>query len=690
MLELKHPAESSGWFLWNKTAKILFFIPVFAVTILNSQAQEKADTTIRIGEVTVSAYRVSGEVHTTPGSISVLSGNLTAASAGNNLATVINTIPGITMQSGTFATNRIVIRGMGSRTPYNSNRIRAYLNDIPLTESDGVSTPEEINLQDLGRIEVVKGPSSAFYGSGLGGSINMYTPGDTSNTGNISVQYGSFKTGKALASGTMKAGNALLWGSLSHMNSEGYRENSNYRRTTLLTTSRIEQPGWSISTLLLLMNVKGGIPSSVGRTQFDNAPWEAAPNWLAIGGYQEYTRGIAAISLKSSLTNNLTGEGTLFGRYNNNFERRPFNDLDDQTISTGLRYKLTLEKGLSEIAAGTEWITEQYGWEIITSGTLTNRNNEIRKLFNVFAVWDYKPVTGLNISAAGALNFVNYRLIDQFSANGDQSGTRSFPAIFSPRIGLNYATGPRFAAYASAGHGFSLPSPEETLLPEGDVNPGIKPEQGMQYETGVRINSPSRNIEIDASVYWIELNNLLVTKRVTEDIFTGINAGKTRHQGIELMLRTRYFYFESFPGRLSSVLSYTRSFNRFIEFTDNEVNYDGNHLPGIPEESIQFQVSWQPVETAALDIHLQYYGDQYLTDNNSLEYPGYFLADSRVKYTFDINRSSLEISAGINNLTGTRYASMLLINAIGFGNTQPRYYYPGLPRNWFAGIRLIF
>ena len=69
------------------------------------------------------------------------------------------------MQSGTYATSRIVIRGMGSRTPYNTNRIKFYLNDIPITSSDGVSNPEDINLQMIDRLEVVKGPASALYGS---------------------------------------------------------------------------------------------------------------------------------------------------------------------------------------------------------------------------------------------------------------------------------------------------------------------------------------------------------------------------------------------------------------------------------------------------------------------------------------------------------------------------------------------
>lgn len=88
---------------------------------------------------------------------------------------MINTLPGVTMQSGTLATGRIVIRGMGSRTPYNTNRIRAYLDGIPLTGADGVSSPEELDFASLGRVEVTRGPSSALYGSGLGGAL-PYTP----------------------------------------------------------------------------------------------------------------------------------------------------------------------------------------------------------------------------------------------------------------------------------------------------------------------------------------------------------------------------------------------------------------------------------------------------------------------------------------------------------------------------------
>lgn len=138
--------------------------------------KQLSDSTINLDQVTIEGYRISSHLRTFPGNLSVLKGEGLTLSDGTNLATILNTIPGVSMQSGTYATNRIVIRGMGSRTPYNTNRIRSYLNDIPLTSSDGVSAPEEIDPQSLWRIEVIRGPSSALYGSGLGGSINLFTP----------------------------------------------------------------------------------------------------------------------------------------------------------------------------------------------------------------------------------------------------------------------------------------------------------------------------------------------------------------------------------------------------------------------------------------------------------------------------------------------------------------------------------
>jgi iron complex outermembrane receptor protein len=649
------------------------------------------DSVISLGEVNVTAYRVNTRLHITPGSISVLSGDEINISDGISLASVINTLPGVSMQTGTFTTSRIVIRGMGSRTPYNTNRIRAYLNDIPLTTADGVSTPEEIDLSGLGKIEVLKGPSSALYGSGLGGTINLYTPEVTDNEGNVEVQYGSFNTVKANLRGNISSGNTHLWISAGRLHSDGYRENNRYDRTTIVTTGGIRMTEWSVKTTLLLINVNGGIPSSIGETQYHSHPEQAAPNWKAAGGFKKYLKGLAAVTLTNDLAKNLTNSLTVFGRWNDNFEKRPFNNLDDLSQSVGLRNSLTLHTSKSDFIAGAELIAEQYRWTLENDNILVNENRENRKQLNLFAMIYYKPLTRLNISLAGAMNRIGYTLTDLYQANGDQAGKRIFPLIISPRIGVNYAPNNKLAVYGSAGHGFSLPSPEETLLPEGDINPDINPEQGMQYEIGARLNLFDRAVETDASFYWIELNNLLVTRRITEDIFTGMNAGRTRHQGFELLLRYRVFDFGSFPGRLTSSASYTRSLNRFIDFTDGGINYDGNRLPGIPDHTLQLQIKWNILKNIELLSDIHYSGFQYLNDSNTLKYPGHILCNIKLTTKVDIRKTwPVIIHAGINNLPDTHYASMLIVNAIGFNNSEPRYYYPGLPRHVYAGMKYDF
>jgi len=649
------------------------------------------DSIILLDVVTVEGFQLSDKLRTFPGSLSVLTGKGLNLTDGTNLATTLNTIPGISIQSGTYATNRIVIRGMGSRTPYNTNRIRSYLNDIPLTSSDGVSTPEEIDQQSLARMEVIKGPASALYGSGLGGSINLFTPVNLSTEGNLIANYGNFNTLKTSLSGTVNTKNTNLWGSLSHLQSDGYRENNEYKRTSFLSTAQRKQANWSAKSTLMLTDVNGEIPSSLGKTQFENDPQSAAPNWAAIQGYKKYKKALAGITLTNILSSKLTNQFTVHGKWSDSSEKRPFNNLADQTLSTGIRNKLSYYRPKTDWMLGIDWIAEKYKWKLDKDEILLNENRETRNQFSVFGIMNYRPTSRLNISMAGTLNYISYQLTDLYSSNGDQSGKRNFPLIISPRVGFNYAASDKFVVYASVGHGFSLPSPEETLLPAGDVNRDIKPEQGMQYEIGSRLNFFENSFEIDATLYWIELNDLLVTKRITEDVFTGMNAEKTRHQGFELLLRNRIFELQSFPGKLNSTFSYTLSRNRFIDFVDDGNTYNGNDLPGIPDQFMQLQLTWNPLKKLEVFTHLQYTGNQFLNDANSLKYEGYFLADLKVATQFSVKTAgTFHIYAGINNLTNIHYASMLVVNALGFGNNEPRYYYPGLTRYIYAGIGFRF
>src|SRR5690606_34259760 len=124
-----------------------------------------------IDEVTVTSFRTPYNLMNIPAPVNlVLPVQL---EQGSSLTPVeaLNQVPGVLMHSATLSTNRLTIRGIGTRTPYASNKIKAYYGEIPLTGGDGETTLEDLENPGIQRIEIIKGPSSSLYGAGLGGTI---------------------------------------------------------------------------------------------------------------------------------------------------------------------------------------------------------------------------------------------------------------------------------------------------------------------------------------------------------------------------------------------------------------------------------------------------------------------------------------------------------------------------------------
>ena len=675
--------------------KVIFRIVLILVCAHGvSRGQERAQFAIDsiqvesvLDTISIGAYFYKGDQWNTPGSISLLRNQQLILADNTNLATVINSLPGVTMQTGTYATNRIVIRGMGSRTPFNTNRIRSYINEIPLTGNDGISNPEELDVQGLGRLEIIKGPASALYGSGLGGTINFYTPTVKELSGQVTTQVGSFGTSRFHLSGGYSKGSFNSWVAVNRMDSDGFRENNHFKRTSVLTQSGYYRDKWSLAFTGLWLSMDAGIPSSLGRTLFEERPTAAAPNWKAIEGFKQLQRALVGLTYTQQLGGDWVSKATLFARWSDNYERRPFNNLNDGTNGIGWRQTLSKYGRRWDYIIGFEGIRESYGWMLDINDRLINENREVRQQSNGFAVAYYRPSNKWVLSGALAVNAISYELIDLFLANGDQSGRRAFPLVVSPRFGFVYDLTSAWQWYGSVGHGFSMPSPEETLLEEGSVNNDIQAEQGWQYEFGIRWRRSPESWRLDLVAYHINLNNLLVTKRLTEDIFTGINAGRTHHWGVELATEGDIFKYDQFPGTLNSRWSLSASTHRFIQFEDEGAIYDGKGLPGVPRETLQAIAQWRPWQALSIMIHYQYTGAQWIDDGNTIRYNGFDLLNLRMDFQLKLYRKSVgRLYIGVNNAWDERFASMLVINALAPMGQEPRYFYPALPRHVFLGF----
>lgn len=151
--------------------KHCFFLFVFFI-FKNICAQEKESKTIdslkteKLNEIVISSLHINNNLLNTPASIGILSKKDLLQNNTTDISTVINTIPGVFMQSSNFTTTRISIRGIGARTTYGTNKIRAFYGSIPLTSGNSETVIDDIDLENLNQIEIIKGPLSSVYGAG--------------------------------------------------------------------------------------------------------------------------------------------------------------------------------------------------------------------------------------------------------------------------------------------------------------------------------------------------------------------------------------------------------------------------------------------------------------------------------------------------------------------------------------------
>lgn len=674
-----------------------YFIFKFTVSSQTKQISiQLIPENVNIQEVTVHAFQSEKRLFDTPGSIGLITNRQLHTEPTFTLAPTVNRIPGVWMQSGSLNTNRLTIRGIGSRSPYGSNKIRAYFGDIPLTNGVGETTLEDLDLEQIASIEIIKGPSSGFYGSGLGGVLlfNPLKPSQDQFSQQVSI--GSFQTikysGKLSIAG-QNAGHSLIY---SRTHSDGYRENNATNRHNLTWTSSFQKNRTKIDLLAAFIQMDAFIPSSVDLKTFQETPEIAAANWAATKGYEDYSRAFAGISVQQEMNKNWQAKISTFGSYNKNDELRPFNILQEKNHYLGLRSVLEKKyiSGASTIRIifGDEYFNEHYSWQTLqnenrAAGNILSDNQELRWYNNLFFLTDLNIQEKFLVSASLNWNKTSYKYEDKFLMDGDQSGNHQFDPVISPRVAATYIAFEEVRIFAVMSHGFSPPTLEETLMPNGQRNNSIKPETGWNLELGTKAKF-GKSLFLEVSAYYMKVKNLLVARRTADDAYMGINAGASTHPGLEFKLDYKLMDKPMWSTWFRMNANLTRY--RFADFTDDGHDYSGNKLTGTPASTTNWMLETIHTKGFFLNLHFQTVGRIPMRDDNALFSDAYQLLNFMTGYEKSFHKLSVSISSGIQNVSDTHYASMILINASAFGNQSPRYYYPGLPRNFKSMVSLSY
>lgn len=462
---------------------------------------------------------------------------------------------------------------------------------------------------------------------------------------------------------------------------EGWRKNSAYNREGITLAGELfKKQNSKLTYFSNYTYLKAFIPSSINKTMFENSPQSGAPTWVASKGYKEYKSTLAGLAYDFKINENLSNSTSIFINYKDSNEPRPFDILRQYTFASGARTQFLGNFKIKEIEnqfiAGIEYFTDNYTGNTFENlyqqnngqgslqGNQLTENRQKRHFYNIFS--QIRTLLSKYFEVQAGLNYNKTQFeLENYNLNSTQE--YSYDGIFSPQLSLLFKASEQRTFYFSASHGFSLPATEETLASNGKINPDIKPENGYNFEAGGKLYFFNKKLYTEFAVYRMEIKDLLVAKRVGDDQYVGVNAGKTFHEGIEITLKhnwqiNRFFALNSYIG--ASVGKY-----EFKEFIDHENNYSGNKLTGVPSNKVNAGLFLNTRLGIYLNADYQFVDKIPMNDANSVYSDSYSVINLKTGYRFEIlHNLSSNLAFGINNLANEKYASLILPNAVAIGN----------------------
>lgn len=664
---------------------------------------------VSLNDVKVTAFNGNKTIKETAGSIAILTGIQLRQGNGVSLQTALNSIPGIQMDQSTLSESRISIRGNGVRAQWGIRNIKIYINDIPLTEADGTSRIEALDVNDIGQAEIIKGPASSIYGAGTGGVINFQLQRSSYQEQSLEISSLTGTFGLRRLATTYRSGNDKMNTFVSYgwQQYKGYRDHSNDMRRFFAGNFQFFPSNKQTITLLLNRTTQHAqIPGSLTEQQVIDNPQQANATNLdkQAARYQNWTR--IGIGQKYNFNNQFSNSTSVFTYFYDLNHPLPYAYIRNFYQSLGGRttfsYNSDLPKFPTKFIIGAEFNqANTKGTQYVnvhgTEGTLNSNIDYKNILYTLF----YQSVTEISLKTTLTLG-ISYNGISYDETNylsPLQSGIKKFNPQASPRIALSHNFSNLLSLHGSISSGFSAPSSSEIQNVDGSINNKIQAEKGINYEVNTKGNLLHARISYDLSLFKMDMKGELIAQTVQQGITIYNNSGRTSHNGVELALS--YLAIKKEEGKQITLLrpyvAVTYSHFKFddYEILDAENNvkaiYNDNELTGI--------APWVVSSGINIDSKLGFYfdGNYYfndklpLNDANTAYNPAYQILNGKIGFKKSISKHvEINIYTGLNNITNSYYSSLTSLNAVTYGGGSPAYFNPSPTRNGYLGFNFKY
>jgi iron complex outermembrane receptor protein len=619
-----------------------------------------------------------------------------------NLSEVLVRVPGIVVNNrNNFAQDlQINSRGFGARASFGVRGIRLYTDGIPASGPDGQGQVSHFDLAGAQRIEVVRGPFSALYGSSSGGVISLVSAPATERRVMVDGDLGSDGLRQArLGVDAPLDGGFNLRAQLSRFETDGFRPQS--AATRILGNIRLGWDGPRDRVVLLINSLDQPSLDPLGLTR---AQLAANPDQTDARALPQPSPGVpdrfntrkdtAQTQAGVSWRHRFEGSGalreSLVSAYRGRRSVTQWQSIPVATQFNASRPDLTARQpgGVIDFDRDYDGLDGRLVWQWalpgdrgaqLVTGVSTDRNTEDRRGYENFIGAGAEQLLGVtgrlrrdernranrtDVYAQGEVELspalvgtvgvrdgrIRYGSADRYivGVNGDDSGSVDF-RFTTPVAALQWRASNALQMYASLARGFESPTLPE-LAYRADGNPGLntalKPQTSEQAEIGLKWRADRReggpSWALDAAVFNASTNDEIAVATNQNGRQTFRNVGRTQRQGAEIDLRA--LFSPQWRGRLALTwldATYRDDFRICAATPCGEAQRTrlvpaGNRIAGTLARVAFAELAWQPTRLSEIALEARGQGDLPVNDANSDFASGFVFTSLRARQRVDL------------------------------------------------------
>lgn len=661
----------------------------------------------RVEEVIVTATRSQQQLREFPGSISVVSSDAVALVGSTHHAEIMNRAPGAMFQRNSGQESLTAIRSPVLSGPGSCGTFLFLENSIPIRPTGFCNVNElfEVNSEQAGSIEVLRGPAGVVYGSGaMHGAVNVIqaAPADLPNQ-SLAVEAGpdEFYRGKlslAHTGATTDVGGLVV---VTH--DGGWREDAGLDEQKLNLSLQRRQGDATLGVQFAASNLS---QETAGFIQgFDayrdeaiaksNANPEAYRDAYSMRLTGEYARplGAALLSIRPFVRHSRMDflQHFLIGK--------PLeeNGQDSLGVITALQ---TVVLNDMQVLAGIDLELADGFLKETQDGPATDGAPPANAIRPAGKHYDYEvqsKVAALygqveqpfaerfKVTIGGRFEYVDYDYDNRMIAgNTRDDGTTCGAAgclfnrpadrsdsftNFTSKLGLTYALTDEHVLYVTGARGYRAPDTSELYrLQRQQSIADLDSERLDSIEAGAR--GAFGPLRYSLAGFKMEKENVIFR----DSAGFNVSAGKTDHEGVEYELG--WLPLETLS--LSVAGTYAKHTYAFNAVEGAETIVSGRDVDTAPRHVNTARLAWQFLPSANAELEWLSVGRYFVDPSNANEYPGHDLLNLRVGWSF---RDNWRTTLRLNNVMDRAYADRA---DFAFGNFR---YFPGRGRTVFVEVR---